>query len=311
MKNKHNNTIILIVGFLFNFVYVNAMEQNVVTAQILPDDEWKTIIMNYKADSVEKTMKEVTQLRTVSKQYAKIITDHVIGGACALHPLEEKNAALRRRLYSLAHYTEKRHKILILIYAEADVTIKSITDSSLLLKAIWQNDGDMIDILFNYGENPNRMEYYEPVFFNVGTIDIVNKFIKKGVNLHAKSEYKPNVLWSFFETTFNKDIDGLFKFYCEQNVDPALINHKGQCLLHKMTCNADKNIDLLEFLLPKIAHLVNTIDDKERTPLDIVDEDMEFWKKHGRFSFDAHVTMIALLEKHGGKRARELSQIAS
>ena len=103
----------------------------------------------------------------------------------------------------------------------------------------------------------------------------------------------------------------MIPFYLNAGVDPKTTNNQGECLLHDIAFKVqrmvfDDDIKVAQLILAKIPDMINHLDIKGRTPLDIAyewnpNEDTNSMKERKQ-------SLIQLFINHGAKTAKELKK---
>jgi hypothetical protein len=158
---------------------------------------------------------------------------------------------------------------LILVYAGADSNTTS-NDSSyfsdtLFTRAIQQNDIYVVKKLLKHNVILNNTHMFMPPLFFSKTKKMAQVLHKFGANIDATDMGSKNILWYMVDDQYSLD---LIKFYLEQGVSPKQLDlETKECLLHKV---CDLSLEKITLLLDIIPELINTINTKGQTPLDLL-----------------------------------------
>ena len=233
-----------------------------------------------EAQHLTAAIKNVLSLSSTCKDCNIFLSPDRVGKAFEYYSKVEKNAVMEkllRRMHNL-NYGYKRRKLEILIYAGADHN--AYKDHSLFLRAIEQDDRDMITLLFSKKADPNSISDGVPDFFHVRNIETANMFItKKDFNVHAAGLKLPNVLWHL---VLHYPSFELVKFYLSHNVKINVDNDNS--IFHRMIWsvwsvwvqkNSEEFIKIAELLFKNAPEILNVRDKKGRTPLDVAKERLD------------------------------------
>lgn len=190
-----------------------------------------------------------------------------------------------------------------------------------LFNAVKKNDIQTIKTLFECGDlDPNITDNQRPLFFYAPTADMALLFTNNGVNVHATDAHGANVLQYLIDKNYPTDLIGLY-LACDVNT-----RYKESCLLH-LFChqlpkkNFAKHIELAKILLTLMPNMINAIDSKGRTPLDIAqthcpdksssdDETQSQDSSSGEDERQYCKALCELLKSLGSKTSQELAQQA-
>jgi len=272
-------------------------------------------ILAYSVDTtkpLEDIMKSSLLLSTTCKKANTPELFIAIGKVCSSYDIAEKNSVMKRLLSNTNDFNYKnvRHGLFLLTYAGADNNADE--RYTLLSRAIHREDKQMIIALFQNNVNPNQQKKYEdPDFFDIKTVEILQMFIDQGVNLNAEGHYNPNLLWSCI--THGRSSD-LIEFYLNHKVDAKKIKiGNNECIFHHLArCNysyrnIENYINLSTLLLKAAPDIINTLNQKGQTAMDIIKEIMKEEKQKTNI-YKACIALAELFEKHGGKTAQQLKQ---
>lgn len=152
----------------------------------------------------------------------------------------------------------------------------------------------MIKTLFEHNANPNICDRITdmPAFFCIKTPEVAELFTNhKKFNIHASTRLCPNILWKKLEKP------ELVSFYLDRNINIRTLYSNNQSLLHRAVC-AFYDLSIIELFITKIPDLINSLDNKSRTPLDMA---MSNYYSHKD-------KLIALFRKYGAKTFEELAK---
>jgi len=209
---------------------------------------------------------------------------------------------------------------------------KEISNSDFLLqKAVAKNDIQMITTLFNHHASPDVLldEGLGPLFFHIKTRAIAELFINQDVNAQITEYYFTRGLndsnvthipeYTSKITIFKQIIEDdypseLLALYFKHNNDAIKLNFQdNSCLLHLFAMpftmridNIDNFIKKGKIILNAMPDMVNTLDENEQTPLDVVLTSLQASQEYG--TPEAFEKLIALFREYGGKTAEELAE---
>ena len=277
----------------------------------MPNEILQTILLKNinTTTSLEDGIKTALQLSKTCTRFNVLLTPKAVGQACRHYSQNEKDATLKKLLWTINHitYWNKRRAASMLIYAGAD-NAASQTDP-LLRTAVYRNDEAMIAALFENGVKPNQTIMTVPIFFRIRTVAIAKVFRDQGVNVYAKHlPSYPNVLWYIISYNWAPQI---MPFYLQSGVNAKeLDSYNNNCLLHKLVSDIrfiDNKKQLAELLLNAAPEMVNTLNINGQTPTDMAIASREGYKKMNCEVSQEFLDVIALFEKHGGKTAQQLN----
>ena len=269
--------------------------------------------------ALEKSIQYFLALKTTCKRFNKLLTFKTIGNLCKNYTPKTKNNTFKELIEDMhdVHYKIKRLPALILICAGADANIKT-RKGPLLEDAVYKEDKQLTATLLNHHANPNiHVRGLVPIIFFVKKVKIAQIFIDNNVDLHATDyDSGENVLWQTLQDKYSYK---LMKFYLKNNADTSILNYWNKsCILHAL---AEESLlhygahDIKRFLkkgelllnaIPK--KMINTVDRREKTPLDIALASLERAKKWDYRAPEAFEKLIVMFRKHGGKTAQELQE---
>lgn len=297
---------------------------------------------------IEKKIKCCMRLKSICKHFNALLTSQKIGYLCQNYNQKTKDDVLQK-LYDqkCIHVSRIKYRLpaLILIYTGANDrnTIWNKEENythAFLQDRVKDNDIEFMKILLERDDaNPNVKYSEQPLLFSVTTVEMAQLLVDNKVNIHAQDRYgERNVLWATLSKTHPLE---LMAFYLKHSVDPTLVTSvtgfcgKNACLLHEINycahwCeeNADDSLKKLKLLLKSIhpitiSNIINTINSKGQTPLDMAQGNLH--KKFIDGSRDKngkliHFTIpeiteavekcIALLREHGALTAQEIAEQA-
>lgn len=271
-------------------------------------------------------MKQCVALKLSCKRFNTLLTTMIIGELYKRYSIGSKNKALEEITGTISpiSYKAKRPGVLILLYSGADANVgmhmkysKTIevqySNFSLLHKALLKKDTELIKLLLECNADPNQINPNKgPLFFNAPTVYIADLFFKKGAELNAKDKQGNNVLWYVHRLPLE-----LIQFYIEHKVDTRYINSSDKtCILHALASPSVRYInnsnDFFKkgvLLIKTIPDMVNTLDERDRTPTDLMEKkiEMEFYNNNPCYK-QPFRRLIAFCRAYGGKTGQELTQ---
>ncbi len=295
-------TALLAMTFLMTSMHISGMERTL-TLPDLPHEMVIPIICNGKF--LEDTVKTTLALSTTCKHFNELISPAMVGKFCKNYNIAEKNKVMKKLLQSMNDitYWNKRRAAFLLVYAGADNAVCS--RDSLLQRAIYRKDKEMIAALFENNANPNQQGLYEdPDWFVIKNVDILEMFIDR-VDVNAEGYHEPNVLWY---TILHHCSPELIEFYLTHNVDAKKRKTlTGDCVLHKLVCcgwsYSVSSVDYVrigKLLLKAAPELINATNENGDTPLSSACKRLD--RDHVMsYEKDTLTAIISLFEKHGGK----------
>ena len=259
---------------------------------------------------LKQCIKNLVQLRSTCKKFNRFLSFEYIGNLCTNYSLHKKNNLLQEIInpeqYSIF---QNRFPILILICAGADSNFGPCTPHRCLLeKSVLENDVQMVTTLFKHGADPNKEGLLRPIFFYAKNVEMAKIFIDNKVNIHAKGISNiPSVLWHIIDKGYPSE---LMNFYLTHNVDTTVLNLHECSLLHKIAnpfsanpsyvMNTDNFLNQAKLLLNAMPEMVNQLNFKKRTPLDVALKNSEKRK------LSVLQTLIKLFKEHGCLTMKEL-----
>jgi len=282
----------------------------------LPNESLYSIFA-YSVDTtkpLKDIMKSSLLLSTMCKAFNTPELLITIGRACSHYGNAEKNSVMKQLLRKAndINYWNRRNGAFLLTYAGADNNADG--RYSLLSRAIHREDKQMIIALFQNNVSPNQWhqkEYQDPDFFDSSTIEIAQMFINQGVDLKMKGYFVPNILWACI--THGRSSD-LIEFYLNHNADSKKIDiDSNECILHHLiNCdynyrNIENYIHIAALLLKAAPDIINTLNKKGQTVMDITKKNMRE-KKQELNKYNQCAALVELFEKYGGKTAQQLKQ---
>jgi len=277
----------------------------------LPNDALKQILSYGHVNGInpiqalKNSIKNLIQLKSTCKRFNNLLTAETIGNFCKDYDLAAKNKLLSN-LDLILFYEKKRQSVLILICAGADPNITIGYNQLILFQALWNKDIPLIDTLFKHHANPNQHFRSQPIFFHADTLEIAQKFIDQGANIHAVDDNNANVLWEAVGQGYSLE---LLTFYLDKKVDAKNISHHHSeaCVLHSIanldtpsTINVDVLLKKATLLLDTIPHMINTLNSHNETPLDLAQKNYIYPTTLAQLTY--------LFKKRGGLTSEELKQ---
>jgi hypothetical protein len=264
--------------------------------------------------TLKKHCKSLFALHSTCKRFNSLLTFKEMGNACkdyaAITTLNQMNS----EIYDM-NYRTMRLIAMILINTNIDTNTENVNPAHkrLLDQAIRHNDIKFTKTLLAHGANPNKEYIANPIFFNVKTIEVAQLLIDNGLDVHASNTLNPNVLWHI--TSYDEYPSALLTFYLTHKVDAKKIKASGSCLFHRICYNYSINpIDFDNFsekiiiLLNTIPEMINTKNNKGKTPLDYAQTQLSFTKKYFPSYISSAKKIIAMLKKYGFKTAQKLKE---
>jgi len=275
-----------------------------------------------QVQSLEKSIKNFMKISMACKNFNSLLTFEIIGHFCKNYTQDNKDNTLHKLTNNLRMDIIKTIRLptLILICSDVNANIINDYDNSLLQSAVWQNDAQLVATLFKHHATPDAKWCGEPIFFQAATIELAQMFIDKGADVQAKDdESKTNVLWTVVNNAYPSNFMAL---YLAHHVDAKKLSiYNDSCLLHALAAKPNyiyykiNNIDDFlrkgKLLLDAIPDMVNTLNRKGRTPIDVAQKSFERSERIGSQDAQVFKQLIALFREYGGKTAQELMQQAS
>lgn len=289
----------------------------------LPNDTLKDIFSHCLIEdtnqvrSLEKTIRSFMQISMACKKFNVLLTFKEISEFCKNYKLSDKNQAFIHLTYSKSEKSDwpmnqiKRLPALILVCAGAKK--KSFY---LPLEAIFTNDTQLATILFKHHVNQNILFLGNPIFFQIETTEMAQLFIDHGVNIHARDNNDKHVLWYLIKHNHSSE---LMQLYLKHGVNPKILcPQNNDCLLHELSQslyflrNKDDNVEnflkTAKLLLNVMIDMINTLNKKNKTPLDIAQQSLEKAQKNG--TPEAFEQLIALFKEYNGKTGKEIRELS-
>lgn len=290
--NQHNPLFLLLNDLLCHiFSYCSTHEEN-------------------EIQSLEKSIKALMRLSTTCKNFTTFKT---IGNACRYYAQDVKNHALSNLGHNMNHitYARKRIPALALICAGAN-TESQVWKGYLLTQAVKYNDIPIATELFKHHANPNVLEDFRPLFFDLTSVPMAKLFIDSGVDLNATSTHSSvNILWLMIRFHFYSA--ELLELYLQHGANPKNLNPlDNSCLLHNLgntDCiqDVDNFLKKAQLLLDAIPDMIDALDKNKQTPLDIAQASLDDSRLHGTpATVSALEQLIALFKECDNKRTQEL-----
>ncbi len=287
-------------------------------------DDMSVVALAKSEDHVkllENSIKNFMKLRSVCKKFNKLLTFEVIGNFCVQG---DKNKVLQKlispEITDSKYYAVKRLVALILVCAGADPHVRGkysayCCSSSLFESAVMYDDVQLVTMAFKHGADAHIKDVNGfPLFFSARTVDMAQVFIAKGVDVHIEGVYT-NVLFKAISASHASE---LLEFYLKGNVNPRTkFFLTGNCLLHELaspyTRQDDNFFRKVQLLLDVIPDMINTLNNEEKTPMDVAQESLEEAKKSPNKEYADEKTegfnrLIPLFKKYGGKTTDELAK---
>lgn len=230
-------------------------------------------------------------LECVCKKFHRIFNPQRIGILFGDRKKQEKDMLLEAVTFSKikknqsAHsktassfYSAKRPIILGLLHAGAEYAKGK---DAFIYSALANNDLEAMNYLFDKQHIDNLYQTTcsgTPLFFFARTIEMAQLYKTKAIEFDTASNTNqafPNILWT--ACAMDDIPSDLVKFYLEQNV-PIINCIDGCTLLHKLadsifsTTNIENTIAKANLLLAQQPELINAINDRKKTPLDLAQD---------------------------------------
>ena len=265
---------------------------------------------NAEAEALEESIKTFMRLRIVCKKFNTLLTFETIGTLCHNYAPHIKSQTFRKLIKPTydPHDKIKHLPALIVLCAGTDINTE-IELNDLLFEAVRSNDIQVTTALFKYHAHPHIQNESGPIFFHAKTVEMAQLFIANKVNVHMVSSWpKTNIFWEIIKNEYPSELMAL---YLAHNVDAKKLRPSDNaCLLHRLASlpvNMDDNFfEKAQLLLNAAPDMINTINNKNKTPLDIAQEELEKAKKDG--SSETIEKLIALFKEYSGKTTQELTQ---
>jgi len=271
--------------------------------------------------SLQNDIKNFMQLRMTCKRFNKLLTWEAIEKYGQIH----KNTILKKLVIQWCTHKETNHiptLIHILVRAGADVNTTYIT-TSLLELAIDKSNAKLVATLLECGANPNIIRKYRrcPAFFDARTTAIAQMCIDSGANLHATQYVEKKNIVSHALKIFWIPLE-VMKLYLKHGADAAYLDNDKSCILHdigsgyfqfitddRYYAGAQEIIlEKSEFLLTIIPHMINTLNNEGKTPLDTVHDAFKRQINSPKSAPQDLERIVKFFTSHGGFTAQELTQ---
>lgn len=183
---------------------------------------------------------------------------------------------------------------------------KMVNGTSLLHKALILNHDGLVKALFKYDANYNETDCLRkyPIFFDAQTVEIVQLFIDKQVDVGQKDLDDCNVLWHLIDSKFSAE---LMRFYLQHNVNANHIcKWDGSCVLHsfaenKVITDVDQFLKKVRLLLKKSPDMVNTVNNNGETPIASAERTIKTWGEKYPACVEPLQKLIELFKNYGQK----------
>lgn len=202
------------------------------------------------------------------------------------------------------------------VYQQCDIAIQLLEEganpnvmsmgTSLLHKALIFNQEGLIKALFKHNANYNETDCLSkyPIFFDAQTVEIVQLFIDKQVDVNQKDRNDYNVLWHLIDSKFSPE---LMRFYLQQKVNASHIcKWDGSCVLHsfaenKVITDVDQFLKKARLLLKKSPDMVNTVNNNGETPRASAERTIKTWGEKYPACVEPLEKLIELFKDYGQK----------
>jgi len=286
--------------FLSAIIYhnINSMDSKALTN--LHTDILGCIILSHY--SIEDSIKTILPLTATCTNFENIAD---AGRILRFYPQQKRQNAFNLLLKRLTrdNYPNTRRAFALLIHAEAE-NHKQNSFSNALEKAVAMDDKEMVQLIFRYGAHANQRDTILPTWYFIQTLEIAHVFEENQVELRAKDSWGNFTLWNYmldFEDlsygTIKKYPIELILYYFDKAFSPNDLDNDGNYITHWAATTLGINYDLLDKLLIKFPELVNKLNQKQKTPLDLANS-----------TYKPQPKLIELLEKHGAKTSVELQE---
>ena len=266
--------------------------------------------------ALEKSIKTFMQLSATCKLTHTLLTHEKIGTFCKNYPHEIKLYLFQNLMQPTSTPGDEIKHFPAVIILCAGIDTASIEEelTCLLAQAVESNDAQRVTTLFKHHADPNVQDrLYDrvvPIFFRIKTVEVAQEFIKKNVNLHVITHWpQTNVLWEVTKTHYPSE---LMKLYLAHHVDAKELHPlNNSCLFHKLTWSSlhidDNFFKKAQLLLEAIPAMINTLNKKGETPLDLAYNALAAYHKKNINSKTLEA-VIALFKHYGSKTAQELKK---
>lgn len=266
--------------------------------------------------SLVNSIKILMKLRMLNKDLNQAWTVEKIGTLCKNYSDDDKDEMLGK-LFAYRDFKPTVYMPLAILFSLGFGThIGEIND--FVLEKVVGKAGflPVLQLLFKNKANPNLKIYNAPLFFKLKTVEEAQVFVENNVDFNPifayyQSNWGVNVLWC---TVLEEYPLELMKFYLDHEVDPKVLNHRGECLLHELAdkfClikDMDDYFKKFELLLDAIPDMINLLSLNHQTPtgelMRIAQQDCENgYTLHCKEMYDK---FIALFRERGGRTFTEL-----
>lgn len=265
---------------------------------------------NNEIKALEKSIKTFMQFSATCKAMHKFLTHEVIGNFCKDYTPETKLKMFRTLMeptYKPGDEIKHLPAVILLCAGTENTHIKNEL-SCLLIEAIRSNNIQRAATLFKHNADPNTQDNTVPVFFHAETVEMAQVFIHNKVDIDMNSLWPDtNVLWEVVRTKYPSELMGL---YLTHRVNAETLRPSDEsCLLHALgwsNLNIDNHfLKKAQLLVEAIPHMINTINQRGETPLDLAHSALEtYYKKN--INPGTLNAVITLFRRCGGKTAQEL-----
>lgn len=274
--------------------------------------------------ALRNSIKFFMQLSTTCYKLRWLVTHQTIGNLCKDYKSRAKTKNLKKVVQSMDKHTYHTKRLPALILICSGVFEKTEYDVYWLLEQVLaNNDVELVATLFKHNaidQNRKTIPFGHPILFCATTKKIAQMFIAHGADIHAINNEGKNILWII---AYNDPYPSkLLHFYLQQGVNARRLNHFfGSCLFHELARTfSDKNTDIDNFLkkakliLNAIPDMINTLNNIEKTPLDVAQESLEIAYVRGTESHyygkaEAYEKLIALFKQYGAKTVQEIINV--
>lgn len=276
-------------------------------------NSYSSVALSNKEElSLLDVIKSFIQLSATCKEYNKRLTCVTIGDYCKNYSQYVKNRTLNDLVKDMCpnlDYTHKRLTVLTLVCAGAN----QIWGYRLILQAVQKSDTYLVNVILQYNENVDvniEISLSNPcsMLFAVKNVEIAQQLITRGANVHeVHPDKNTNILWSILGNEYPTN---LMEFYLTQNVDATSPNplRKKETLLHRFAAtsysggisNLDNFMQKAKLLFSIIPDKINALDERRRSPRDIVEISLKTAKNHkNKVATVAFKALILLFQEHG------------
>jgi len=228
-------------GLLMQGMELNLMFQfpDEIWGKIVPADYWGKKQKLFSSDSVSAVyynIKNLRLLRLTCKTLNNLLTFKRIGNICTNYDKKRKNETfdyLSDQVYGRSFYSFDKYVASLILFC-AEVDEKNKRGALLLKDAVWSNNKQFVEILFQNKVSPNiRNDEHVPLFMFAQTVEMAEMFLKYGGNMNAIDPViNCNVLSVVLYPKYPFE---LMKFYLKNGVDTEFLNkNTNACLLHQL-----------------------------------------------------------------------------